>query len=331
MEDLLADARGSELEVDEEAAERTGGSVYLPTTGWTGEYFAGVVTLQASESPQGWSFSGLGLHTSEEVIEANIDLSAWWEGFVDRLETNWSPPPYGIGPPFPSPTPTPTPSPTPTPKRSPKRTRGKVATMDISAPWSTGEHCTAGGIINWRTPKPAPGAGSCVAGPAGFYYKTGPTHSDFEDKHAIDFTQYRKSDKIYKFSENSAFGTPVLATNYGQVKHVYFGTRNGNKGTANKVILDHMNGQLPGSGVYTDFRSRYLHLNNSIVSGVSPGNFVNQGDKLSEMDDTGNSAFHHLHFNVRKVYNDESVQPTPMDGQSLKQNVSDNGSCIQSR
>ena len=73
--------------------------------------------------------------------------------------------------------------------------------------------------------------------------------------------------------------------------------------------------------------SRYLHMAGPNLIPVSVGMFVRQGARLGPMDDTGSSAYDHLHFSIHDdAMGGASVRPNPMDGQPLTN--TDDGRCI---
>jgi murein DD-endopeptidase MepM/ murein hydrolase activator NlpD len=80
------------------------------------------------------------------------------------------------------------------------------------------------------------------------------------------------------------------------------------------------------------YQSWYLHLAGPGQVLVSLGMIVQQGARLGPINDTGNSAFDHLHFSLHDrdiTVNGApygSTRPTPMDGQNLGDG--DGGVCL---
>lgn len=118
----------------------------------------------------------------------------------------------------------------------------------------------------------------------------------------------------------------MFATNDGVVDNVVEKYDTG-ASTANKVRLKHYGKHR--CGAFTDYRSRYLHLNGKYKVPVSKGQPVKQGSRLGCMDNTGVSAVHHLHFKVRNLKTGDSVRPSPMDGHQLK--PANDGDCVESK
>jgi murein DD-endopeptidase MepM/ murein hydrolase activator NlpD/tetratricopeptide (TPR) repeat protein len=305
IERLIEDAEASAVKVDVEDTTETDRNVYLHTDNWSGDLFEDEVYFELSESPLGWSWEGLAVW-SEAVID-----------FLDRNPELWGyTPDKTIPDASPTPTDTPTPTPTPTPTATPEPQTNKYPAIDIAAPFRKGQKFRAGGF-------PHGSGGGCGLGVAGFFYDEGPTHraSNANSKHAVDFTQY-----LGFAGTISAQGKHVLATNDGVVRNVVEKYDTG-AGTANKVRLKHYGKHR--CGVYADYSSRYLHLDGMYKVPVSKGQPVKQGSRLGNMDNTGVSAVHHLHFKVRNLKTGDSVRLSPMDGQNL--NPSNDGDCIQSK
>jgi len=104
-------------------------------------------------------------------------------------------------------------------------------------------------------------------------------------------------------------------------------------GEGNRVEVEHpgLVALLRGTPLSPPFkyRSGYWHLAGSHRIPVSVGMFVRQGAILGFSNDTGNSAFSHLHFIIQdRDRGFLSVRPTPMDGQRLEDG--DGGECISS-
>jgi len=306
LDRLVEDAEQSAVEVDAEGVTENETTVYLHTENWDGDLFEGEVHFELSESPQGWSWEGLAVWTPGAIEYLNENPELW--GYTSPGEV------LGDLTPTDSPTPEPTDSPSPEPTASPEPTpvSSKYPTIDIAAPFKSGQQFRAGGY-------PMGSGGGCGIGIAGYYYDQGPTHvaSNAHSKHAIDFS----------IPGNRAFGHHVLATNDGVVGEVVEKCKNGSNNAANKVGVKHFAEHR--CGVFTDFWSRYLHLAGKYKVPVSKGQPVKQGSRLGYMDNSGVSVIHHLHFKIRNLHTGDSIMPTPMDGQSLT--ASDAGKCITSK
>lgn len=297
---LTNDAEASDISIDREPVTRAGKSVYLRTDGWEGELFIERLDLKLAETPQGWEWSGVVLRVPETAEE-----------LIDRWRTKWDP---GLWADPETSTPTATATPSGTPTAAPSTSY--YATIDIAAPFKKGQRFRAGGL-----PSPVGVGGGCGVGIPGFYYDFGPTHQeDRYSKYAIDFTQY-----LSVANTNSAFGKRVLSTN-GGVVHTVVDKHGDGANSANKVEVNHLAKNRCGVG--TDYRSQYYHLAGSKKFPFSKGSHVKQGSLLGFMDNTGVSAFHHLHFNIINLHTRKSVKPSPMDGHRL--DGTDNGTCVAS-
>lgn len=89
--------------------------------------------------------------------------------------------------------------------------------------------------------------------------------------------------------QNNGVYIPVIAAAYGKVIEATYTSSNGYY-----VVIDHDGDGDPNTG----FQTRYLHLQPPGPI-VSVGNFVQQGDTLGYMGNTGISDGAHLHFGVR--------------------------------
>ena len=174
---------------------------------------------------------------------------------------------------------------------------------------------------------------ACGFGPRGFYYNAVTSHEGV-DSFAVDFTSYRR----FLPYNNISQGTPVLAPASGVVVGAV-GTRPTGNPISNTVEIMHP------SGVQLDrYLSRYLHLDGPFQLNVFTGMDVKTGQRLGLMDDTGNSAIHHLHFSIHDqndpypgstpspssdsmIAPGRSVRPSPMDGKILD-DFSGDATCI---
>ena len=214
----------------------------------------------------------------------------------------------------------------------------------IRAPWPAGEYFRAGGLNNYimqmtvlrALPSPWDELGKlplaqseCGFGPGGLYYNDiwwfG--HHNDEDAFAIDFVKYRKGIP----DDNVAGGTKVLACHYGVVdiaRDIYESGDGGTYGGGNLVAILH-----PHDGDNQRYMSRYAHLAGKSMLCFSKHMPVITGAVLGKINDTGNSAFDHLHFSIHDQTiptshpsRKQSVRPSPMDGQVLSD--SDDGTCV---
>ena len=319
-EQLLAllenDLSASSPRCDHAALTGGGGKRYLHTLGWEGDSFRDPVVFLLTRSSQGWEWSGVILSFLTEA----------WFSFLETVnkETN------------------------------------QPLTINIKAPWPAGENFTAGGLIPYLVEQGIivataaalawiPGIGAALAatavagitfglasrecgfGPGGFYYNFGRTHQG-QNAFAIDFTRYQRFVPYFNISGSST----VLACYGGVVTLAQGGFTSGDPDPAhfNSVDVHHTNvdfsnPRLPAL-VRTPYRSKSLHLQGPGRVPVSMAMFVRQGARLGVMDDTGDSAFDHLHFSIHDMdaMSGMSVRPSPMDGQNL--NDSDTGRCISS-
>ncbi len=277
----------------------TGEKRYIPTTDWKGKWFCDNVSLIITEAPGGWQWTGIALHNPIE----------YW---LDR----WKPESIQTNDPLP---------------------------FELRAPWPKDECFTAGGLWEFVAQAAvvastwpfgalvaeAYAASSCCGwGTRGYYYNSGPTHSD-EDAFSIDFTRYRR----YVPFDNESGGTPVLAAREGIVSFVRAGFSSGNSSSDNRVEIQHSDPNNPTD--LSRFTSKYLHLEGKFRIPVSLGMSVRVGTRLGYMDDTGNSVLDHLHFSIHdrqlthpSASEGRSVRPTPMSGYTLGD--SDSNKCIES-
>lgn len=173
----------------------------------------------------------------------------------------------------------------------------------------------------------------CGFGPGGFYYNQ-EGHSrggGLEQQYAIDFTRWERLNGGY-FPPNGATGLPILACHSGVVEAYQYSSM----ATRGDPLL--------GNGLYHSladswdedrsgarYTAQYLHFDGPNRLTVSPGMWVDQGFVLGLIDDTGNSAYDHVHFQVndRTLPSDlanpfgRSTRPTPMDGPAGPQTLND--------
>ncbi len=110
----------------------------------------------------------------------------------------------------------------------------------------------------------------------------------------------------FSYDLNEAHGSTVLAARTGLVCRILDHIPDGNRATANRVQVQHLDwvaGHDPGwdleRGItYTD----YLHLANNRAH-VQVNQLVRQGYHIADSDDTGISAMNHLHFSANSGQN----------------------------
>ena len=305
------DLRASEVRVDARALTGCGARRHVATAGWAGEWFVGAVTLTLQRTRDGWEWTGITPHAPTEAWIKQLE--------PDVVATN------------------------------------QPITLPIKAPWPAGIRMRAGGLlpyigeqagiliaaqipfIGWSiagTITLALSARDCGFGPGVLYYNMAPTHltSVAGSAFAIDFIRYAQ----FAPYANVTGATPALAVAEGivMVRDAGFVSGDGDPNHPNTVHIRHLMraGITFSSGfslifLFTPFLSRYLHMAGPNLIPVSVGMFVRQGARLGPMDDTGSSAYDHLHFSIHDdAMGGASVRPNPMDGQPLT-NV-DDGRCI---
>jgi len=295
----------------------SGGRRYLMTTGWNGKIIKGEVVFVFTQSARGWQWSGL-------ICAPGGD--EWQLRWHTKVKQTNQPLPFSV-----------------------------------TAPWADGMHMMAGGqglfvrrqlgvigaglfaplVARWHS------RGPCGFGMRGFYYNSIFSHVD-EDAFAIDFTRYgpgmpysNSSDRI----EARVVAPGLVADACG-----LFPT--GNPDFSNTVEVLH---QDP-AGIFSNrFMSRYLHLAGPPSSvPLMAGMFVIGGERVGQIDDTGNSELNHLHFSIHDqarpfpgvgtpgtpasirfgsvctgtLVRGSSVRPQPMEGGFLGDE--DSGRCIRS-
>jgi murein DD-endopeptidase MepM/ murein hydrolase activator NlpD len=312
LDRLEPDLRASEVRCDARALAGCGRRRHLDTAGWTGEWFAGAVRFTVERTRDGWEWTG-------------ISPFAPTEAWVKQLEPD-------------------------------ERATNQPLSLPIKAPWPAGIRMRAGGLLPYIGEQAAIVAASfipfvgwsiaqgmtygfaardCGFGPGVLYYNMAPTHltSVASSAFAIDFVRYLQ----FVPYANVAGATPALSIAPGIVtlRDAGFVSGDGDPNHPNTVHIRHVIMgaiQLKGGGfvnitISTPFVSRYLHMAGPNLIPVSVGMFVRQGARLGTMDDTGSSAFDHLHFSIHDdAMGGASVRPNPMDGQPLTD--SDDGRCI---
>jgi tetratricopeptide (TPR) repeat protein len=311
---LENDLSASAPRCDHAALTGGGGKRYLHTLGWEGDSFRDPVTFQLTRSSLGWEWSGIILGYLTEA----------WFSYLEPVK---------------------------------KETNQPLA-VSIKAPWPAGENFTAGGLLPYLAEQGSivalaeslrwlPGIGGSLAatamagitlglagrdcgfGPGGFYYNFGRTHQG-QNAFAIDFTRYQRFVPYH----NIAGSSTVLACYPGVVTEVRDQNTSGDPSPAhfNSVNIDHVQVDIFAHPplILTPYRSKSVHLQGPFRVPVSEAMYVRQGARLGVIDDTGDSAFDHLHFSIHDMVamSGMSVKPTPMDGQDLTE--SDTGRCISS-
>ncbi len=192
----------------------------------------------------------------------------------------------------------------------------------------------------------------CGYGLMGFYYGQSGHNTDRGDHFAVDFTRFTRGVPWAL----AVRGHRVLAVAEGIVSRVVDKFPNGSSGDheANLVKVDHWDADEGEGGgalvlalfaeIFGDrgavarvrdqvkFRSDYLHMeggpSNPRRPRVKVGLYVPRGAVLGFMDDTGISAFDHLHFSFHDRATGKSLKLSALDGQSLGDN--DAGKCVSS-
>jgi tetratricopeptide (TPR) repeat protein len=311
--DSIADALKSDLHCSEVLAdpmrlEGNGESVALVTTGWNGSVFIGRILFQLSNEPAGWQWTGVSLTGIGLLRKVGDDC-----------------------PSFPRPSP------------------GGYLQPDFSfkAPWAKDECLRAGGLYRFgESMTPLLGwliilqdlFSDCGYGAYGAYYG-GPieTHQGV-NYFAVDFTGYWRP---FAFASKIPV-TTALAAHDGLVRRAVYTHPYADKSGANLVELDHLwppelehylaTGELPRGKIVAGgaFRTRYVHLGPGLY--VSENMFIPQGTALGFMDDTGRSAFPHLHFSLHArdyVFADTPYYSVPLrnfDGRNL--DGANDGDCV---
>ncbi len=305
---LAGALKGSSLRFDPFALRVHGEKAYLRVDGWQDPRVHGGVTFLLTASAQGWQFGGILL----ELPGGLFDLTD-----LPPLEL-----PEGV-----------------------------LNFVSLKAPWPAGDCFEAGGLggfiydqaailtalapcaVVFAAPlacaiglvvalglEEAYSLRPCGFGPRGFYYDFN-THKG-RDRFAIDFTRYQRGVPYL----NRSAGTPVLAAAEGFVTRADDDFTTGSEVAANRVHVRHTLVGTEGA-IETSFESESLHLAGPNRVPVSFGQFVAQGARLGEMDDTGFSALSHLHFSLHDdEKNGDSVPPSPLDGVVLGPNGS--GTCV---
>ena len=299
---LEPDLFGSTVRCDHRRLSGCGPRQWFDSDGWVGESFAGTVRFTVERTRDGWEWTGISPLAPPDV---------WVKDIVpDKIATN------------------------------------QPLSISIKAPWPAGIRMRAGGLWAYigeqvsivhtaSIPLIGPpmatvmtlgyAARDCGFGPGGLYYNMQTTHVDTveQDAFAIDFLRYLQ----FVPYANVGGGTPILCVAPGLVTRVDAGVVSGDSSSANRVHVRHvtmgaivLNGRLVTVTINTPYVSHSLHLAGPNMIPVSVGMFVRQGARLGLLDDTGNSAYNHLHFAIHddRVNNGGSVRPTPMDGQTLE-------------
>ena len=297
VQELARDLTSSSVKV-KRALIGSNEKLYLPTTGWTGQWFVGEVAFVLTRAPQGWQWTGLGISSANELWQER------WQ--PERNETN-SPLPFELLAPW-------------------TEDRHFMAGGIIQY---IGQQATIlGAGLFGLALAGAYASDDCGFGPRGYYYNFDTTHTGAE-AFAIDFTSYRR----WVPFDNESGGTPVLAARSGIVLTAIPGNPSGSDVAPNVVEIQHADPANPSDEVR--FTSRYLHMEGPFKLLVSAHMHVETGNRLGLMDDTGNSLMDHLHFSIHDQqipYPNSglgaSVRPTPMSGYTLEDG--DGGTCVRS-
>lgn len=285
---LLDDLAESRVRVDALALVGSGGKRFLVTDGWRGKLLFDRVLFVITQTRCGWEWSGIALSTLSAAMGRLLKPA--------KQETN------------------------------------QPLEIPIKAPWPAGQTFRAGGF-GWFSAESAAFAAMglfafvaieaaswapCGFGPSGLYYNQLPTHVG-QDAFAIDFTRYVQGVPYQPASD----GTPVLNVAYGIVMLTRGTIAHGDHSLDNRVEVGHFAGNwlerlIEAINKNPRYTSKYLHLSGPNQIPVSVGMFLKQGSRLGLMDDTGNSAWSHLHFSIHdNQLGGKSVRPNPMDGHRL--------------
>lgn len=305
LDRLTADLLNLKPGCDPQAVFGCGSKRYLPTVGWRGEYFSGRVDFLLTRHLGAWEWSGVVFHTPTKqwLTEWELEEKAHNQGTVR---------------------------------------------VPIKAPWPAGQDFRAGGLVNFIAESGAIAvsaavpffgwasalgmlaafaARDCGYGPGGLFYNHWPTHLPPMNAFDVDFVRYQRFVPFH----NTSGQADALAVRGGIVTADLVNNRgNGDPDIDNHVEIAHsfVSGAL-GVVIAELYRSRYLHLAGTPRILVSPMMFVRQGTRLGRIDDTGNSAYDHLHFTLQdELMGLASVRPNPIDGVSLLDH--ENGKCIRS-
>ena len=309
FEELLQRMEGdlavSEVRLDQAALTGHGAKRYLVTEGWSGKWFSGQVSVVITRSHDGWEWTG-------------VVLTLLTDPWVEHVDPGNSRPNQRVD-------------------------------LQLKAPWPAGIRMRAGGLRNYfveqgtiavasavwpvgpflaLTATVALAARDCGFGPGVLYHDMNPTHMSEQDRFAVDFVRYQQFVPYH----NIAGQTPALAAAAGMVTMSNHSVVSGvDAGADNRVEITHhvfapvnrsLSVLLAGR-----WKSKYLHLQGTTQIPVSPFMYVRQGARLGVMDDTGNSAFDHLHFSMHDVTNgDRAAKATPLDGQRL--DTADDARCV---
>ncbi|MDF9474613.1 peptidoglycan DD-metalloendopeptidase family protein, partial [Bacillus cereus] len=93
-------------------------------------------------------------------------------------------------------------------------------------------------------------------------------------------------------------GTPILAAKSGTVEFSAFGTQGSFGGYGNVVVLKHADGH------YT----LYAHMSQRIAQ---KGEYVQQGQEIGKVGQTGDATGNHLHFELKTAYQFGQINPAP--------------------
>ncbi|MBA3286740.1 MAG: peptidoglycan DD-metalloendopeptidase family protein [Acidimicrobiia bacterium] len=307
-EDLLpsieADLGVSEVRLDHAALTGHGAKRYLETDGWQGQWLSGQVIMLITRSHDGWEWTG-------------VALTLLTDPWAERVDPG-------------------------------NKAPNQIVTLPLKAPWPAGIRMRAGGLRNYILEQAsiavaaafwpagpflalaatvALAARDCGFGPGVLYHDMWPTHLNQQDRFAVDFIRYQQFVPYH----NIAGQTPVLAAAAGMVTMADHSVPSGDSGRDNRVEITHHGFASIGRGLLVllggRWRSKYLHLQAASTQPVSAGMFVRQGARLGVMDDTGNSAFDHLHFSMHDANNgDRAAKATPLDGQRL--DTGDDARCV---
>jgi tetratricopeptide (TPR) repeat protein len=318
---LIDDLASSAIQVDTEPMRRGDSrKAYLRTEGWAGKLLRGSVHLQFTLELEGWTWAG--------VVLSGIPDRELERRFVPEAE--WPPleeiPITGL----------------------------ETASLKFKSPWEAELNFRAGGL-GWSLAHtlspwapfviPVLAASPCGFGIGGWFY--GQWGHSGKRHFAVDFQRWQQGlpyalnaggckvlniadGLVWEVDSQWANGDPDSShCNLVRVLHATYSSDQTVAALLMAILAALFGDRDAMDRVLTVFRykSEYAHLEGPDRIPVHKGQWAPQGKVLGTIDDTGNSAFDHLHFCLYDRHEqDHSVMPSPMDGQGLF--PSDDGKCL---